>query len=113
MQVAVCTAPRSVPVFWRRIKMTMIETGTTNPLDQLSAAGNFRGHGRGLKVERYYTEAGVHPFDAVEWEIRDAIIGNPEKPAFKQLGVEFPKSWSQNATNIVAQKYFRGQMDTP
>ncbi len=64
----------------------------------------------GVTVERRYTEPGVHPFDAVEWEIRDAVIGDPAKPAFEQRGVEFPKSWSQNATNIVAQKYFRGRM---
>jgi ribonucleoside-diphosphate reductase alpha chain len=67
----------------------------------------------GLLVSRRYTEAGTNPFDMVEWEIRDAIIGNPDKPAFEQRGVEFPKSWSQNATNIVAQKYFRGQMNSP
>src|SRR6478752_8211050 len=67
----------------------------------------------GLSVSRRYTEAGTHPFDMVEWEIRDAIIGNPDKPAFEQRGVEFPKTWSQNATNIVAQKYFRGQMNSP
>ncbi|HYJ00557.1 MAG TPA: vitamin B12-dependent ribonucleotide reductase [Thermoleophilaceae bacterium] len=66
----------------------------------------------GVAIERRYTEPGVHPFDAVEWEIRDAVIGNPEKPAFEQRGVEFPKSWSQNATNIVAQKYFRGRIGT-
>ena len=55
----------------------------------------------------------MSPFDAIEWEIRDAVIGDPENPAFEQRGVEFPKSWSQNATNIVAQKYFRGRMDSP
>lgn len=66
-----------------------------------------------LTVRRRFTEPGVHPFDAIEWEIRDAVIGNPEKPAFRQDNVEFPKSWSQNATNIVTQKYFRGQVDTP
>ncbi len=64
----------------------------------------------GVAVERRFTEPGVHPFDAVEWEIRDAVIGDPEKPAFEQRGVEFPRSWSQNATNIVAQKYFRGRL---
>jgi ribonucleoside-diphosphate reductase alpha chain len=64
----------------------------------------------GVEVQRRYTEPGVHPFDAVEWEIRDAVIGDPEKPAFEQRGVEFPKTWSQNATNIVAQKYFRGRL---
>ena len=69
--------------------------------------------GDGVSVGRRFTEAGVSPFDAVEWEIRDALIGDPESPAFVQRGVEFPKSWSQNATNIVAQKYFRGRMDSP
>src|SRR5690242_15612621 len=68
---------------------------------------------KGVRVERRYTEPGVHPFDAIDWELRDAVIGDPEKPAFEQRGVEFPKSWSQNATNIVAQKYFRGQMGSP
>jgi ribonucleoside-diphosphate reductase alpha chain len=64
----------------------------------------------GVTVERRLTREGVHPFDEVEWELRDAIIGDPENPAFEQRGVEFPRSWSQNATNIVAQKYFRGQL---
>ncbi len=68
---------------------------------------------KGLLIERRFSTAGVHPFDQIEWEIRDAVIGNPESPAFEQRGVEFPKSWSQNATNIVAQKYFRGQMGSP
>jgi ribonucleoside-diphosphate reductase alpha chain len=80
--------------------------------DQASTAGAFtlEGHGRGLAIERRFTEAGVHPFNTVEWELRDAVIGNPENPAFEQRGVEFPKSWSQNATNIVSQKYFRGRL---
>jgi ribonucleoside-diphosphate reductase alpha chain len=67
----------------------------------------------GLTVERHFTTPGVHPFDEVEWELRDAIIGDPANPAFEQRGVEFPKSWSQNATNIVAQKYFRGRIGSP
>ncbi|HEX7278842.1 MAG TPA: vitamin B12-dependent ribonucleotide reductase [Solirubrobacterales bacterium] len=68
---------------------------------------------QGLSVERRFSTPGVHPFDQIEWEIRDAVIGNPDDPAFEQRGVEFPKTWSQNATNIVAQKYFRGQLDSP
>ena len=68
---------------------------------------------KGLAIERRFSSEGVHPFDQIEWEIRDAVIGNPESPAFEQRGVEFPKSWSQNATNIVAQKYFRGKMGSP
>ena len=68
---------------------------------------------KGLVIERRFSTAGVHPYDEIEWETRDAIIGDPENPAFEQRGVEFPKSWSQNATNIVAQKYFRGQLGSP
>ena len=63
----------------------------------------------GLTVRRYFTMPGRHPFDAVEWELRDARIGHGDKVSFEQRDVEFPKSWSQNATNIVSQKYFRGQ----
>jgi ribonucleoside-diphosphate reductase alpha chain len=68
--------------------------------------------GAGVGVQRRFTDADKHPFDCVEWEIRDALIGDPAKPAFEQRGVEFPVSWSQNATNIVAQKYFRGRLGT-
>jgi ribonucleoside-diphosphate reductase alpha chain len=69
----------------------------------------------GLEFKRYFTKDGVHPFDEVEWETRDAVIPNFKEGgnAFEQRGVEFPKSWSQNATNIVAQKYFRGPLGTP
>src|SRR3712207_6287075 len=61
-----------------------------------------------LSVRRLFTRPGVHPFDAVEWEKRTAAVGS-----FRQDDVEFPTSWSQNATNIVAQKYFRGQIGSP
>ncbi|MDP9376448.1 MAG: vitamin B12-dependent ribonucleotide reductase [Actinomycetota bacterium] len=66
--------------------------------------------GEALRIRRLFTKPGVHPFDAVEWELRDALIGHGDKIAFEQPNVEFPKSWSQNSTNIVAQKYFRGQL---
>ena len=49
--------------------------------------------GAGVSVGRRFTESGVSPFDAVEWEIRDAVIGDPENPAFEQREVEFPKTW--------------------
>ena len=67
---------------------------------------------RGLAVARLFTTPEVEPFDTVEWEIRDARIGHGDKVAFEQRDVEFPATWSQNATNIVAQKYFRGQLDS-
>jgi ribonucleoside-diphosphate reductase alpha chain len=69
--------------------------------------------GAALTVERLFTAAETHPFDTVEWELRDARIGHGDRIAFEQVDVEFPKSWSQNATNIVAQKYFRGQIGHP
>src|SRR5580692_5563725 len=69
--------------------------------------------GAGLSVRRLLSTADEHPFDAVEWETRDARIGHGDRVAFEQSNVEFPKSWSQNATNIVAQKYFRGQIGHP
>lgn len=69
--------------------------------------------GKGMPIARRFTQAGVHPLDTVEWEIRDARIAHGDKVAFEQLGVEFPTTWSQNATNIVAQKYFRGQLGSP
>ncbi len=68
---------------------------------------------KGMTVKRRFTTPGVHPFDTVEWELRDARIGHGDKVAFEQKGVEFPTTWSQNSTNIVAQKYFRGQLDSP
>src|SRR5690242_16222909 len=64
-------------------------------------------------VERYFTIPGRDPFEEVEWELRDAFIPGKDKPAFEQKNVEFPKFWSQTATNIVAQKYFRGKMGSP
>ena len=69
--------------------------------------------GKGLSMRRYFTTPNEHPFDAIEWELRDARIGHGDKVSFEQRGVEFPKSWSQNATNIVTQKYFRGKPDAP
>jgi ribonucleoside-diphosphate reductase alpha chain len=66
-----------------------------------------------LGVRRYFTIPDRDPFDEIEWETRDAYIPGKDKPAFEQKGVEFPKFWSQTATNIVAQKYFRGRMSSP
>jgi len=64
-------------------------------------------------VRRYFTIPGRDPFKEVEWEIRNALIPGKDKPVFEQKNVEFPKFWSQTATNIVAQKYFRGRMGSP
>jgi ribonucleoside-diphosphate reductase alpha chain len=69
--------------------------------------------GAALTVKRLFTSPDTHPFDTVQWELRDARIGHGDRIAFEQTDVEFPKTWSQNATNIVAQKYFRGQIAHP
>jgi ribonucleoside-diphosphate reductase alpha chain len=66
-----------------------------------------------LGVRRYFTIPGRDPFDEIEWEKRDAFIPGKEGAAFEQKGVEFPRFWSQTATNIVTQKYFRGKMGSP
>jgi ribonucleoside-diphosphate reductase alpha chain len=68
---------------------------------------------RACAVRRYFTIPGRDPFDEIEWELRDAHIAGKGGPVFEQKGVEFPKFWSQTATNIVAQKYFRGRMGSP
>ena len=62
---------------------------------------------------RFFTIPGRDPFDEIEWELRDAIIPGKDGPAFEQRNVEFPRFWSQTATNIVAQKYFRGRLSSP
>ena len=69
--------------------------------------------GAALSIERFFTSPDTHPFDTVEWESRDARIGHGDRVAFEQTDVEFPTTWSQNATNIVSQKYFRGQIGNP
>ncbi len=66
-----------------------------------------------LGVRRFFTIPGRDPFDEIEWELRDAFIPGKDKPVFEQNDVEFPRFWSQTATNIVAQKYFRGRMSSP
>ena len=69
----------------------------------------------GLKLERLYTTPGVHPYDEVSWERRDVVLTNWRDGTinFEQRGVEFPSTWSINATNIVTSKYFRGAVGTP
>ena len=79
------------------------------PTAQASAGG------QGLTIERVYTTAGVHPYDEVTWQRRDVVMTNWRDGTvnFEQRGVEFPDSWSVNATNIVTSKYFRGAVGTP
>ena len=68
----------------------------------------------GLKIPRYFSRAGVHPYDEIEWELRNASITNEKgKVVFEQNNVEIPKAWSLMATQVVVSKYFRGPLGTP
>ena len=85
-----------------------LTVGTPLPIPQPVAAK------RGLQFRRYYTTPGVHPFDAIEWEKRTAIISNEKgETIFEQKDVEVPKSWSMTATNVVVSKYFHGTLGSP
>jgi ribonucleoside-diphosphate reductase alpha chain len=65
------------------------------------------------RYQRRYTKPGVHPYETVKWELRDATITDHKgEIIFEQKKVESPSSWSQTATNIVASKYFRGRLGT-
>ena len=80
-----------------------------------SAQSADNGGARGMRLERLFTTAGVHPYDEVTWQRRDVVMTNWRDGTvnFEQRGVEFPESWSVNATNIVTSKYFRGAVGTP
>ena len=71
-------------------------------------------HAPGLQIERLYTTPGVHPYDEVTWERRDVVQNNWKtgEVVFEQRGVEFPDTWSVNASTIVTTKYFRGAVGT-
>ncbi len=90
----------------------MLETQVTSPAGAEQKEGSSAK--RGLTFERYFTTAGVHPFDQVEWELRTAVIANERgQKVFEQKDVEIPKSWSMTATNVVVSKYFHGHVGTP
>ena len=68
-----------------------------------------------IGIKRHFTTKGRHPYDEIEWERRDSMISDYRsgEVAFEQHDVEVPTDWSMNATNILAQKYFRGTLGTP
>ncbi|MCZ2861076.1 vitamin B12-dependent ribonucleotide reductase [Blastococcus sp. VKM Ac-2987] len=92
--------------------MTDTDDRVAGPRTRRSAKAPSRG--KGLKIKRVFTTAGVHPYDEVTWERRDVVMTNWRDGSinFEQRGVEFPAEWSINATNIVTTKYFRGAVGT-
>ncbi len=88
----------------------VVQDSMTESCDSVTS----RTRSKGLAVSRWYTTAGVDPFDELEWELRTAAITNDKgKVIFKQENCEIPSSWSPMATNVVVSKYFRGGMGTP
>jgi ribonucleoside-diphosphate reductase alpha chain len=89
-----------------------VESTSTEALARPSAP--VASNATGLEYERFFTREGIDPFDEIEWDIRSAVIGNEKgNVVFEQRDVEIPKFWSQQATNIVVSKYFRGTIGTP
>ncbi|MDE3153983.1 MAG: vitamin B12-dependent ribonucleotide reductase [Acidobacteriota bacterium] len=92
----------------------LVESGSSQASEAPRARKSTGASAPGLEFSRYFTRAGRDPFDEVEWELRAAVIANEKGEAvFEQRDVEIPKAWSQQATNIVVSKYFRGQLGTP
>jgi ribonucleoside-diphosphate reductase alpha chain len=87
---------------------------STTPQAIASTPGTAPVGAPGLEFERFFSREGIDPFDEVEWEMRSAVIGNEKgELVFEQRDVEIPRFWSQQATNIVVSKYFRGQIGAP
>jgi ribonucleoside-diphosphate reductase alpha chain len=89
-------------------------TGSSVDLDAPTRAKRTPSSTLGLDFPRFFSTSATDPFDELEWELRDAVIGNEKgSVVFEQRQVEIPKSWSQQATNIVVSKYFRGHIGSP
>src|SRR5512137_1315965 len=97
-----------------RVTQQVGQAGSTGSEQDRETARQSAVQAPGLEYARVFTRAGRHPYDDVEWDRRDAVISNDRGEAvFEQRGVEVPRSWSQQATNIVVSKYFRGAVGTP
>jgi ribonucleoside-diphosphate reductase alpha chain len=93
--------------------MPEIQTQTTATTAATSSAPTAK-KSSGLSFRRFFTKAGVSPYDEVEWEKRLAQITDSKGGIiFEQKDVEVPKDWSMTATNIVASKYLHGEVGTP
>jgi ribonucleoside-diphosphate reductase alpha chain len=106
-------AEPNTPTFPSGDRETRPESGRPQTRAASSTPKPESGRG-GLRVRRFFTEPGVHPYDAIGWERRDALINNERgEVVFEQRGVEVPDFWSQTATNVVVSKYFRGHLGSP
>src|SRR6184192_2166781 len=98
----------------RFLKMAKNLADLTGARNAKNGNGNGHGKAKGLRFSRFFTPPGSHAYDLVEWERRTAAIpGEKGQVIFEQKDVEVPRSWSQLAINVVAQKYFRGSPGSP
>ncbi len=89
-------------------------TGARAGRAPIKTNGNHARAAKGLRFGRHFTPPGSHAYDLVEWERRTAAItGEKGQVIFEQKDVEVPRSWSQLAINVVAQKYFHGSAGSP
>ncbi len=88
---------------------------TAAPGDRVSpGASSEPSSSRGLRIARYFTTPGQHPFDGLEWDYRTAVLSNDKgEVIFEQSDVEAPAAWSQMSLNVVASKYLAGGSNTP
>ncbi len=93
--------------------MAEIQTQQTTSIAATSAPSSPKQKASGLTIRRFFTKAGVSPYDEIEWEHRLAQITDSKGGIiFEQKDVEVPKDWSMTATNIVASKYLHGEVGT-
>jgi len=97
--------------------MAKVTAELTETAQESTSPARQAGTRRGIKFNRHFTtrlEPGKTPYDEVQWETRNATIGNHKGAVvFEQRDIEVPADWSQTATNIVASKYFHGKMGSP
>ncbi len=102
--------PSLSPIKQKEVTTSLIDEVT--PPSNLNEMGGGSTIDTGLEFNRVLTRVGQHPFDAISWEKRTASITDMSgKVIFEQHDVEVPSFWSQNATNIVASKYFYGDLE--
>ncbi len=81
---------------------------TTTATRTFKVDKEFKYSANGMKFPRHYTKDGVSPFDMFNYELRSSVIRQPSgEVIFEMHDVEVPKQWTQVATDILAQKYFR------
>src|SRR5262245_22774394 len=103
------TTPSAKPTPATSAKPASVISGKSTAAGKAPAVAPY-----GMKLQRYFTAPGDDGFANVEWELRTAAItGESGKMVFEQKDVEVPKGWTQTATNVVVQKYFRGVVGTP